>query len=140
MKDVEVNNGNLAYLDSITDVHVLTGVLTLYFTELKEPLIPWIFVRKLGLSSSTANTKSLIEQMPEPNKSTMETLMIHLIEVTRHWKVNQMDIPNMAMIFEPLVTRQPNKTEFVPTKVCESLLLYYSRSESAQILFKFGIF
>ena len=38
---LQIDQGNLAVLDSVDDVHVLTGALKLFFRELQEPLIPW---------------------------------------------------------------------------------------------------
>ena len=43
----QVDQGNLAVLETVDDVHVLTGALKLFFRELKEPLIPWECVDKL---------------------------------------------------------------------------------------------
>ena len=42
-----MDQGNLAVLETVDDVHVLTGALKLFFRELKEPLIPWECVDKL---------------------------------------------------------------------------------------------
>ena len=38
---LQIDQGNLAVLDTVDDVHVLTGALKLFFRELQEPLIPW---------------------------------------------------------------------------------------------------
>ena len=38
---LQIEQGNLAVLDTVDDVHVLTGALKLFFRELQEPLIPW---------------------------------------------------------------------------------------------------
>ena len=42
-----MDQGNLAILETVDDVHVLTGALKLFFRELKEPLILWEVVDKL---------------------------------------------------------------------------------------------
>merc|ERR1712156_1270156 len=49
---LQVDQGNLAIIDSVEDVHVLTGSLKLFFRELKEPLIPWDIVGKLLLAAN----------------------------------------------------------------------------------------
>merc|ERR1712150_311398 len=49
---LQVDQGNLATIDSVEDVHVLTGSLKLFFRELKEPLIPWDIVGKLLLAAN----------------------------------------------------------------------------------------
>ena len=38
---LQIDQGNLTVLDTVDDVHVLTGALKLFFRELQEPLIPW---------------------------------------------------------------------------------------------------
>ena len=38
---LQIDQGNLAVLDTVDDVHVLTGALKLFFRELQEPLVPW---------------------------------------------------------------------------------------------------
>lgn len=38
---LQVDQNNLSVIDQEEDVHVLTGVLKLFFRELKEPLIPY---------------------------------------------------------------------------------------------------
>lgn len=43
---LQVDQNNLSVIDQEDDVHVLTGVLKLFFRELKEPLIPYHSFRK----------------------------------------------------------------------------------------------
>jgi hypothetical protein len=43
---LQVDQNNLSVIDQEEDVHVLTGVLKLFFRELKEPLIPYHAFRK----------------------------------------------------------------------------------------------
>ena len=38
---LQIDQGNLGVLDTVDDVHVLTGALKLFFRELQEPLVPW---------------------------------------------------------------------------------------------------
>ena len=53
---LQIDQGNLAVLDSVDDVHVLTGALKLFFRELQEPLIPWevtYFVQNNSLNDAS---------------------------------------------------------------------------------------
>jgi hypothetical protein len=60
----QVDHGNTAVLETVDDVHVLTGALKLFFRELKEPLIPWECVDRLiavcNLPSKKAKIKGTV--------------------------------------------------------------------------------
>ena len=62
---VKVDKGNLSILETMEDVHVLTGALKLFFRELKEPLIPWSCVSKLLLAANAQSKKKRISGMRE---------------------------------------------------------------------------
>ncbi len=59
-----MDHGNTAVLETVDDVHVLTGALKLFFRELKEPLIPWECVDRLiavcNLPSKKAKIKGTV--------------------------------------------------------------------------------
>ncbi len=59
-----MDHGNTAVLETVDDVHVLTGALKLFFRELKEPLIPWECVDRLiavcNLPSKKAKIKGIV--------------------------------------------------------------------------------
>jgi hypothetical protein len=62
----QVDHGNTAVLETVDDVHVLTGALKLFFRELKEPLIPWECVDRLiavcNLPSKKAKIKGILKK------------------------------------------------------------------------------
>ena len=111
---LQVDQGNLAIIDSVEDVHVLTGSLKLFFRELKEPLIPWDIVGKLLLAANHQSKKQKIKQlkdcvtsMPTPHRATLAALLKHLVKVTQFKEKNRMQIPNLAIVFGPTLMWPP---------------------------------
>lgn len=111
----QVNQGNLSVLESVDDVHVLTGALKLFFRELKEPLIPWECVDKLLACVSISNKKQKVKQIREvissgmntPHRSTLAYLLRHLLKVTELKEFNRMQVPNLAIVFGPTLMWPP---------------------------------
>ena len=111
----QVDQGNLAILETVDDVHVLTGALKLFFRELKEPLILWDVVDKLLLACNHQNRKVKLKQMrdcitslPQTHRATLSFLLRHLIRVTELKETNRMQIPNMAIVFGPTLMWPPS--------------------------------
>ena len=111
---LQVDQGNLASLESVDDVHVLTVALKLFFSELKEPLIPWDCVDRLLVASSSSSRKHKVRQikeslatMPTAHRATLCLLLRHLIKVTEFQDMNRMQIPNLAIVFGPTLMWPP---------------------------------
>eukprot|EP00093_Oithona_nana_P002610 02610.XXX_87567_84192_1 [CDS] Oithona nana genome sequencing. len=111
---LQVDQGNLEIIDSVEDVHVLTGSLKLFFRELKEPLIPWEIVGKLLLAANHQSKKQKIKQikdcvmsMPTPHRATLCSLLKHLVKVTQWKDRNRMQTPNLAIVFGPTLMWPP---------------------------------
>ena len=111
---LQVDHGNAAVLETIDDVHVLTGALKLFFRELKEPLIPWDCVERLmavcNLPSKKGKAKGLkdiICRLPGPHQSTLIALLKHLDKVTTYKEVNRMAVSNLAIVFGPTLMWPP---------------------------------
>ena len=111
---LQVDQGNLAILETVEDVHVLTGALKLFFRELKEPLIPWEIVERClaanALTSKKQKSKALneaVQAMPATHKSTLGFLLHHLLRVTELREFNRMQVPNLAIVFGPTLMWPP---------------------------------
>lgn len=111
---LQIDHGNTDILDTIDDVHVLTGALKLFFRELKEPLIPWESVDRLitvaSLPSRKAKIKGLKEEvhrLPECHRATLICLLRHLEKVTTYKLVNRMAVSNLAIVFGPTLMWPP---------------------------------
>jgi len=112
---LQVDQGNLSILETVDDVHVLTGALKLFFRELKEPLILWEIVDKLLLACNHQSKKVKLKQMkdcimslPQPHKATLAFLLRHLVKVTSFKETNRMQIPTMAIVFGPTLMWPPS--------------------------------
>lgn len=112
---LQVDQGNLAVLESVDDVHVLTGALKLFFRELKEPLIPWEIVDRLLLAANHQSKKQRLKQlkslvnqgMPPAHRTTLAFLLRHLVRVTEHKDRNRMQFSNLAIVFGPTLMWPP---------------------------------
>ena len=110
----QVDQGNVGILETVDDVHVLTGALKLFFRELKEPLIPWEIVNKLLLAANNQSRKKKIQQMkhlvhsiPSAHKATLQYLLRHLVKVTEFKDKNRMQFSNLAIVFGPTLMWPP---------------------------------
>lgn len=111
---LQVDHGNTAVLETVDDVHVLTGALKLFFRELKEPLIPWDCVDRLiavcNLPSKKAKIKGLkeiLQRLSPPHQATLVALLKHLDKVTQYKEVNRMAVSNLAIVFGPTLMWPP---------------------------------
>ncbi|XP_065905044.1 phosphatidylinositol 3-kinase regulatory subunit alpha-like isoform X2 [Dysidea avara] len=95
------------------DVNLFAGCLKMYFQELPEPLFTYhmysqfIDVIKLNQNEDQCIKLllKLIEQLPAPNKSTLEVLMTHLCLVAGFEKQTRMGTYNLAVVFGPSLVR-----------------------------------
>ncbi len=119
---LQVDHGNTSVLDTVDDVHVLTGALKLFFRELKEPLIPWDAVERLmvvcqrsrssgGSGAAAAKARGLREivqqRLTAPHRATLLALLRHLDKVTQYKEVNRMAVSNLAIVFGPTLMWPP---------------------------------
>ncbi|KAH9497787.1 Rho GTPase-activating protein 9, variant 2 [Dermatophagoides farinae] len=111
----EINQENYQNLWKEQDVHVLTGLLKMFFREMKEPLFPYDrFESLINLNEIDDKKikldllKNLINNLPEPNYQTLKFIMEHLLRVTKHSKQNRMHIQNLAIVFGPTLIRKMN--------------------------------
>jgi hypothetical protein len=122
----QVDQGNWSALETVEDVHVLTGTLKLFFRELKEPLIPWECVSPLLSAASDQSLsrkqrgKRLREivcgdkfpSVPPLHRATLQLLLRHLLRVTAEKEHNRMQIPNLSIVFGPtLMWPPPNASQ-----------------------------
>ena len=112
---LQIDQGNFNILETVDDVHVLTGALKLFFRELKEPLIPWEAVEKLliaiNLSSKKAKLKSIkdiLAKIAPAHYVTLVCLLKHLEKVTLFKDVNRMAAANLAIVFGPTLMWPPS--------------------------------
>merc|ERR1711971_994571 len=112
---LQIDQGNLNVLDTVDDVHVLTGALKLFFRELKEPLIPWEAVERLlpaiNLPSKKGKLKTIKEimsKMTGTHHTTLIFLLKYLERVTNFKDLNRMAAANLAIVFGPTLMWPPS--------------------------------
>eukprot|EP00092_Neocalanus_flemingeri_P097525 GFUD01124291.1.p1 GENE.GFUD01124291.1~~GFUD01124291.1.p1 ORF type:complete len:320 (-),score=89.13 GFUD01124291.1:40-999(-) len=114
----EVDQGRLIKLDLVENVHILTGLIKLFFRELSSPLIPWSTIEKLADAydkiSKTDDKKKrgkelrtvgqIISTLHPANRDTLFFLLEHLYAVSGFSDVNQMNNKNLAMMLGPTLS------------------------------------
>lgn len=111
VKDLKARlDAGMYSLDGITDVHVLTGTLKLWFRELRDPLIPDDFYTNALAISSPADAGSLFADLSTPRQAIMQYLMGYLATLSSPEivAVTKMTADNLAMIFAPSFLRCPD--------------------------------
>ncbi|XP_005182248.2 uncharacterized protein LOC101893978 [Musca domestica] len=89
------------------DIHTVTSLLKQFFRDLPQPLIPQetynCLARDLLKSSENSNDtfRIAINEMPEPNKSTLAFLIKHLTNVAACSASNRMTASNLAIVWGP---------------------------------------
>ncbi|RCH85047.1 Rho GTPase-activating protein 23, partial [Rhizopus stolonifer] len=93
-------------LDQEHDINVITGLLKLYFRELKNPLLTFEYYDRLIEAARLQDhhermfrLKSIIQVLPVANYKVFQYLIKHLEHVKNHSQVNKMEASNLALIF-----------------------------------------
>lgn len=114
----------------VTEVHVVTGALKLFFRELPEPLFPFSsydkFIAAIQLaehSQRVSYIKDLVSSLPLPNHSTMELLFTHLQRVIAHSDSNRMSVQSLAIVFGPTLLRPLVETNLTVHMVFQSRIV-----------------
>ncbi|NXQ39359.1 RGAP1 protein, partial [Catharus fuscescens] len=99
--------GALPALSSVTDIHVVCGVLKDFLRGLKEPLVTFnlhpAFLRAADIPSDAASDTALrhvVSKLPPANRDTLAFLMLHLLRVS-HSPDCKMDVFNLSRVFGP---------------------------------------
>ncbi|XP_065697131.1 rac GTPase-activating protein 1-like isoform X6 [Patagioenas fasciata] len=99
--------GVLPALSSVTDIHVVCGVLKDFLRGLKEPLVTFslhpAFLRAADIPDAAACATALrhvVSKLPPANRDTLAFLMLHLLRVSRSPDC-KMDILNLSRVFGP---------------------------------------
>ncbi|NWR87551.1 RGAP1 protein, partial [Furnarius figulus] len=99
--------GALPALSSVTDIHVVCGVLKDFLRGLKEPLVTFglhpAFLRAADIMDDAAcdtALRHLVSKLPPANRDTLAFLMMHLLRVSRSPDC-KMDVLNLSRVFGP---------------------------------------
>ncbi|CAO3636981.1 unnamed protein product [Mucor fragilis] len=93
-------------LDQEHDINVITGLLKLYFRELKNPLLTFEYydrfieaARLQDYDERMLRLKSIIQVLPVVHYKVLHHLARHLERVKNHSHMNKMEASNLALIF-----------------------------------------
>jgi WD40 repeat protein len=112
MKRIKDNldKGELLSTQDLADVNDVAGALKLYVRELPEALCTFklfsAFCDTLKLADIAVRmdeTRVLLQQLPLPNQTLLETLCSMLYIVSRNHVINKMHVSNLALVFGPNV-------------------------------------
>lgn len=112
MKRIKDNldKGELLSTQDLADVNDVAGALKLYVRELPEALCTFklfsAFCDTLKLTDIAVRmdeTRVLLQQLPLPNQTLLETLCSMLYIVSRNHVINKMHVSNLALVFGPNV-------------------------------------
>ncbi|KAJ8331602.1 hypothetical protein O5D80_000514 [Batrachochytrium dendrobatidis] len=101
--------------DDGLDLNAISGLLKLYFRELKDPLFPFLFYDRFiacmkmeDYNERLIEIKNLIQALPKTHYTVLEYLMRHLVRVAAHSETNKMEPSNLAIVFGPTIIRVPS--------------------------------
>lgn len=117
-----IEENKLDKLDAVNSVHELTGVVKLFFRELREPLIPWsvIMLMKKELENVTENeekqdhTKQVMKGflsitfINKYNRKILIALLAHLEKIMERSQVNKVLPSNLAVVIGPSLSWWPS--------------------------------
>ncbi|KAI9264063.1 hypothetical protein BDA99DRAFT_571571 [Phascolomyces articulosus] len=96
------------------DINAVTGLLKLYFRELKNPLMTFEYydwfidaAREQEYDERMYRIKATIHVLPKSNFTVLEYLMRHLNRVAEYSDINKMEPSNLALIFSVGLLRPP---------------------------------
>eukprot|EP00092_Neocalanus_flemingeri_P024690 GFUD01026779.1.p1 GENE.GFUD01026779.1~~GFUD01026779.1.p1 ORF type:complete len:479 (+),score=168.82 GFUD01026779.1:64-1437(+) len=113
----DIENGHLAKLEMVKNVHILTGLVKLFFRELKEPLISWSTVEELVSLTEAEGDKVMskmeiiINKMHQSNRSSLHAVLDHLSTVADLSEENSMTAENLAIVMGPTLTWSEGEVE-----------------------------
>lgn len=114
------------------DIHLLGGVLKVYFRELAEPIIPYDTTEKLVELNKNDVLKEKISEvlstLSKPNYMTIGYMMKFLKKVSLQQSTNKMDPTNLAIVFAPSFFRSPPGKDQLSSmssvsKICELMII-----------------
>ncbi|PRP85552.1 hypothetical protein PROFUN_06784 [Planoprotostelium fungivorum] len=102
----EYDEGRTNVLSKCTSIHTASGLLKMYLRELPEPITLFHNYDSFMDSQDMPDTddklqlqKTLIENLPRPNRITMRRILEMLVAVRDYQDVNRMTSNNLAIVF-----------------------------------------
>jgi hypothetical protein len=113
-----LDGGQEIEFDTVTDPHVVTGLLKMWFRELPEPILTWDlyepFVQALAEKNEfnrLTYVRTLLLQLPPTNRYVLQHLFKFLRQVATNSNVNKMASKNLSIVFGPNMLRKRKGNE-----------------------------
>ncbi|KAI8079053.1 uncharacterized protein B0P05DRAFT_107681 [Gilbertella persicaria] len=120
------------------DVFTIATVLKMYIRELKRPLFDFSVQTRVSYSKNMPQNQRFnmlenkLANMSLAHRSTLHYLVCHLSKINANSQMNKMNIPNLALIFTPVIFHDFNQTEegtthsdWSPEDLFEDLILHH---------------
>ncbi|KAL9556244.1 hypothetical protein MBANPS3_001969 [Mucor bainieri] len=118
------------------DVFTIATVLKMYIRELKRPLFDFNVQTRSSYSKNVPQIQRFqlmetkLSNLSLAHRSTLLYIVRHLAKVNASSQINKMNIPNLALIFTPVIFHDFNQTEeglgdWSPDDLFEDLILHY---------------
>ncbi|GAN09377.1 rhoGAP-domain-containing protein [Mucor ambiguus] len=118
------------------DVFTIATVLKMYIRELKRPLFDFNVQTRSSYSKNMPQIQRFqlmetkLSNLSLAHRSTLLYIVRHLAKVNASSQINKMNIPNLALIFTPVIFHDFNQTEegvgdWSPDDLFEDLILHY---------------
>ena len=106
----ELGKRHYDYLDSITNPHLVASLIKKFFSNLKEPIIPFQAFKQLmhdqGIGDKQAQVKKVVQDLPKLNFLSLAFLFQFLgKDVLPHEAESKMSAHNLAICFSPSLMR-----------------------------------
>ncbi|CAG8504023.1 29154_t:CDS:10 [Gigaspora margarita] len=105
---------DLSAEEASLDVNNITSVLKLWFRELPDPLFPREMYQNFINAAKTPDEKKrvlelheCVNNLPDPNYSTLKYLMGHLHKIVQNQDKNKMNVQNLGIVFGPTLMGSP---------------------------------
>ncbi|KAJ3303333.1 hypothetical protein HDV03_003982 [Kappamyces sp. JEL0829] len=102
------SNPGFALEDVVQDIHTVTGVLKLFFRELRDPLFPREMFKDIIAAIKLEDPRlklikvhEQINLLHDANYATLKYLSCHLARVAAHDSVNKMSAANLGIVWGP---------------------------------------
>jgi len=102
-----LDRGEEVEYSTISDPHVISGILKLYLRELSEPLLTFrlydefIMCNSLDKSVRTEKIRQVILKLPGVNRITFEAIAMLCHKIHKNQGVNKMNSSNLGIVFAP---------------------------------------
>lgn len=96
--------------NGVNDIHSVASALKQYFQALPDPLLTREFHREFLNAANTQDATrrrdaihAIINNLPDPNYTTLRYLIFHLFRIQERADINKMDVTNLGIIWGPVL-------------------------------------